>query len=70
MHPILFHVGSFEVHTYGLLVAIGFLLGIVTAVQRTRSEGSDPESLNDLGVWLIVAGMAGGTLFRIVFLWK
>ena len=25
MHPTLFHIGSFQVHTYGLLLAVGFL---------------------------------------------
>jgi phosphatidylglycerol:prolipoprotein diacylglycerol transferase len=70
MHPILFHVGSFEIHTYGVMVAIGFLLGILTAVQRAKGEGIDPERLNDLGVWLIIAGMAGGKLFHIVFYWN
>jgi phosphatidylglycerol:prolipoprotein diacylglycerol transferase len=70
MHPILLRFGSFEIHTYGVLVAIGFLVGLLTAAQRAKSEGIDPERINDLGVWLIVAGMAGGKLFHIVFFWN
>src|ERR1041385_3698427 len=69
MHPILFHIGSFEIHTYGVLVALGFLLGLMSAARRAKSEGIDPERINDLGVWLIVAGMAGGKLFHIIFFW-
>ncbi|HUK81613.1 MAG TPA: prolipoprotein diacylglyceryl transferase [Verrucomicrobiae bacterium] len=69
MHPILFRLGSFEVHTYGVLVATGFLLGILTAAARAKREGIAPALVSDLGVWLIIAGMAGGKLFHIIFFW-
>jgi phosphatidylglycerol---prolipoprotein diacylglyceryl transferase len=69
MHPILFRLGSLEIHTYGVLVAVGFMLGLLTAARRAKSAGIDPERINDLGIWLIVAGMIGGKLFHIVFFW-
>jgi phosphatidylglycerol:prolipoprotein diacylglycerol transferase len=69
MYPILFRLGSLEIHTYGVLVAAGFLLGITNAVRRAKSEGIDPERINDLGIWLVVAGMVGGKLFHILFFW-
>lgn len=70
MHPILFHLGSLEIHTYGVLVAAGFLAGITTAARRAKkSEGIDPERINDLGVVLIIAGMLGGKIFHIIFFW-
>src|SRR3989454_12453087 len=70
MHPTLLRFGSFEIHTYGVLVAIGFLVGLLTAARRAKSAGIDPERINDLGVWLVVAGMAGGKLFHILFFWN
>jgi phosphatidylglycerol:prolipoprotein diacylglycerol transferase len=70
MHPVLFHVGPLAIHTYGVLVAAGFLLGITVAARRAKSEGIEPERINDLGVLLIVAGMLGGKLFHIVFFWN
>ena len=69
MHPVLFRLGSLEIHTYGVLVAAGFLLGITTATKRAKAEGIEPERINDLGVWLIVDGMLGGKLFHIIFFW-
>jgi phosphatidylglycerol---prolipoprotein diacylglyceryl transferase len=69
MHPILFRLGSLEIHTYGVLVAAGFLLGLLTAARRAKTAGIDPERINDLGIWLIVAGMTGGKLFHIIFFW-
>jgi phosphatidylglycerol:prolipoprotein diacylglycerol transferase len=70
MHPVLFRLGSLEIHTYGVLVAAGFLAGITTAAWRAKkSEGIEPERINDLGVVLIVAGMLGGKIFHILFFW-
>ena len=69
MYPIFFHIGSFAIHTYGVLVAIGFLLGLAIAGRRARQEGMDPRHISDIGIWLIVAGMGGAKLFHIVFCW-
>jgi phosphatidylglycerol---prolipoprotein diacylglyceryl transferase len=70
MHPVLFRLGSLEIHTYGVMVAAGFLLGLLTAARRAKTAGIDPERINDLGIWLIVAGMLGGKLFHVVFFWR
>ena len=69
MHPVLFHIGSFAIHTYGVLVAAGFLLGLTLAGRRAQQDGIEPRHINDLGIWLIVAGMGGAKVFHIVFCW-
>ncbi len=38
MHPILFQFGPITLHTYGLLVASGFLLGIAWSARLARRE--------------------------------
>ena len=70
MHPVLIRLGTLEIHTYGVLVATGFLAGILTAQHRARRSGLAPERISDLGVWLIVAAMLGAKLFHIVFFWN
>ncbi|MCG3146725.1 MAG: Prolipoprotein diacylglyceryl transferase [Verrucomicrobiae bacterium] len=69
MHPVLFKLGSLEIHTYGVLVAAGFLAGITLAQYRARRAGIAAEHIGDLGVWLIVAAMVGAKLFHILFFW-
>jgi phosphatidylglycerol:prolipoprotein diacylglycerol transferase len=69
MHPVLFRIGSLEIHTYGVLVACGFIAGISVAVHNAKRERIDPERLNELALWLIAAGMIGGKLFHIMFFW-
>lgn len=70
MHPVLLRLGSLEIHTYGVLVALGFVAGISLAQYRARREGIPPERIGDLGVWLIVSAMLGAKLFHIIFFWN
>ena len=69
MHPDFFRIGPLDIHTYGVLVAIGFLVGIGLAAKRAARAGLKPEQISDLGVWLIIAGMLGGKLFHVIFFW-
>jgi phosphatidylglycerol:prolipoprotein diacylglycerol transferase len=70
MYPVLIRFGALEIHTYGVLVAAGFLAGLALAQHRARCEGILAESIGDLGVWLIVSAMLGAKLFHIVFFWN
>jgi len=69
VHPIFIRLGPLDIHTYGVLVAIGFIVGLAVAGRRARSEGIPAEQISDLGIWLIIAGMLGGKLFHIIFFW-
>jgi phosphatidylglycerol:prolipoprotein diacylglycerol transferase len=69
VHPIFIRLGPLDIHTYGVLVAIGFIVGLAVAGRRARSEGIQPEQISDLGIWLIIAGMLGGKLFHLIFFW-
>ncbi len=69
MHPIFIRLGPLDIHTYGVLVALGFVIGLAVAARRARGEGISAEQVSDLGVWLIIAGMLGGKLFHILFFW-
>lgn len=69
MHPVLIKFGALEIHTYGVLVALGFIAGIGLAQRRARAENIPKERIGDLGVWLIVSAMLGAKLFHIIFFW-
>ena len=57
MYPVLFRIGSFEITSFGVLVAIGALVGI-WIFQRELARSALPES----GVDAAVAGILGGLL--------
>ena len=69
MHPDFFHLGPLDIHTYGVFVALGFAAGLYVATRRARAAGLDPDLINNLSLWLILAGMGGAKLFHIIFFW-
>jgi len=57
MYPVLFRIGSFEITSFGVLVAVGALVGI-WIFQRELKRASLPDS----GVDAAIAGVLGGLL--------
>ncbi|RME24537.1 MAG: prolipoprotein diacylglyceryl transferase [Deltaproteobacteria bacterium] len=56
----------FELHTYGVLVAVGFSLGIVVAARQARREFIRVELVLDLAFWILVAALVGARLMFIL----
>jgi phosphatidylglycerol:prolipoprotein diacylglycerol transferase len=70
MHPILYvlHFGSVEVplHTYGFLIAIGFLTGIFTVRKLAVKSGMNPDLISDLAFWLLMWGFLGARILFVI----
>jgi phosphatidylglycerol:prolipoprotein diacylglycerol transferase len=69
MRPELFRIGPFAVHSYGLMLALGFGLGIVVLVRRGRARGLDAGRMIDLSLVMVVVGMLGGRLMYALTHW-
>jgi len=54
-------IGNFTlpINSYGLMMAVGFLLAIHLASRRAEREGLDPEVMIDMGWLAIIAGILG-----------
>jgi len=67
VRPTLFHVGAgFPVHSYGFLIAVGMVLGVVVAVRRGRRVGIPTSATLDLTFYAIVVGLAGARLLYVI----
>jgi phosphatidylglycerol:prolipoprotein diacylglycerol transferase len=69
MLPHLIRIGDFFLPTYGVLVALGFLLGLGIASRLARVRGADPERIVSLGVYCALAGIVGAKLLMIALDW-
>jgi phosphatidylglycerol:prolipoprotein diacylglycerol transferase len=65
MHPLLFKIGSIPVHTYGFLIAIGFLVALAVIRWLATQSKLDVERVLDLTFWSLLVGFAGS---RILFI--
>jgi phosphatidylglycerol:prolipoprotein diacylglycerol transferase len=70
VHPTLFKLFGLELHTYGLLLAIAFLLGIQMFVARARARGLAEEPMHSLALWLLVLAIAGGRALFVLTHWS
>ena len=68
MYPELFHIGDFSVSTFGLMLAIAFLVGTWIAGIRMREEGleADPSTLL---IYVMVGGIVGSKIYFAVDVW-
>lgn len=65
MHPILFKIGNFPVHSFGVVMIVAFLVGLLIARQRAKKFGLDPVKLTDMSFWTLIVGILGA---RIAFI--
>ncbi len=65
MHPILFEIGSWPVYSYGVLLAVAYLVALQLAVVRARRIGLDSARVMDLGIYLIIAALVGAKLMLV-----
>lgn len=70
MFPRLFHIGNFNLPTYGLLVSIGVLIGLWISVRNSAKQGIDPENAWNFGILLVLSGIVGAKILYIVNDWS
>jgi phosphatidylglycerol:prolipoprotein diacylglycerol transferase len=69
MHPVLFHVGPFTLHTYGVFVAMAFLSAIGLALKEARRVGEDADQILDLCFYILIAAIAGSRILYVMIEW-
>jgi phosphatidylglycerol:prolipoprotein diacylglycerol transferase len=61
MYPTLFRIGTFEITTFGVLVAVGALVGL-WIFQRELARSGLPESAVDAALAGVIGGLAGAKI--------
>ncbi|HPB10370.1 MAG TPA: prolipoprotein diacylglyceryl transferase [Kiritimatiellia bacterium] len=71
MHSILLQFGSFPpLRTYGLCMALGFLLGWLAAVRLCKRTGQNADALSSLLTWLMLAAVVGARAAYVLEHWS
>ena len=59
MYPVLFKIGSFEVHTFGLVLIVAFGAAYLFGRARAGKFGLTKEQVGDAFFWTLVLGVLG-----------
>ena len=66
MYPELFNVGSWPVYSYGVLLAVSYLIGLRLAMWRAKRFGLNASQVLDLGIYIIIAALVGAKLLLVI----
>jgi phosphatidylglycerol---prolipoprotein diacylglyceryl transferase len=67
MYPKLISIGHFFIPTYGVLVAIAFLVALAITVRLGRRAGIDPERITNLAIYCALMGLLGAKVLMVLF---
>ena len=73
MHPTLFEIpvfGGLTIHTYGVMLAVGFLAAVGFCVHQARRYGEDPQRILDLSFYILIAAIVGSRVFFVALEWS
>jgi phosphatidylglycerol:prolipoprotein diacylglycerol transferase len=70
MHPTCFTFGPLTVHSYGVMMALGFLSGLASWLWVARRDGRDYRFCSDLLFWIMLAGILGARLAYVAADWR
>ena len=66
MHPILIKIGPVTIHTYGFMIAIGFLVALYSAIRQAKEEGLKSNIITDLSFYILVSAIIGSRLLFVL----
>ncbi|MEP7270876.1 MAG: prolipoprotein diacylglyceryl transferase [Acidobacteriota bacterium] len=71
MFPELFKIPylNFTLNTYGLLLALSFIVGLYVMARLAERDGLDRNRVYDLGLWVLAASLIGSKLLMVATEW-
>jgi len=65
MYPVLIRIGNYELRTYGVIVAIAAITGILAGLRYVKDRGIDEDTFLSVVIWALVGGIMGARIFWV-----
>ncbi len=62
-------IGSFSIAMYGIMIAIGMLLGITALSRRARETGQNADDYVDIAILTMILAIVGARIYYVLFSW-
>ena len=75
LHIYLEHVGKninvfgITIAYYGMIIALGMLLGVSLILHRAKKDGLDPDQCLDICIFTIIFAVIGARIYYVAFAW-
>ena len=63
------YIFSFPVAVYGITMALGILMGLLTATWAAKKTGQNPDDYTNIALLGIVLGLIGARTYYVIFSW-
>lgn len=63
-------IGNFGIALYGVVIAIGMILGLTLSSKIAARTGQDPDTIWDLAASLIIFSIIGARIYYVIFMWE
>ena len=61
-------IGNFGIALYGVVIAIGMILGLTLSSKIAGRTGQDPDTIWDLAASLIIFSIIGARIYYVIFM--
>ena len=65
--PVAFSIGTFQIYWYGVIIALGFFLGVSFCCWQAKKFGLKPDDILDMILFAAPGGIIGARIYYIVF---
>jgi len=66
VHPIILELGPLTLHSYGLMIALGFITILYFMQRDARRAEVNPQAISDMAFWTLIIGVMATRLTHIV----
>ncbi len=70
MHPILFEIGPLSLKSYGLMLAISFIIGTFLSTWKAKRVGVNVDRVMDLILIILITSIIGSRLMFVFTYWQ
>lgn len=67
MHPELINIGPLTVYSWGFMLSLAVLAGVLGARRLAQKEGIEPDLVLDFGLLVVITGLIGARVFHVLF---
>ena len=70
MYPILLEIGPLTIRSYGLLLAVSFILGIILALKRSKQRGLNQNLMTNMCLLIMLGGIIVARIMYVIPHWN